>query len=84
MPILGRIPGDVEPVWQKWFTALVTAVNALQSNTMGPITGSPEGVVTAPQGTLITRSDGGATTTVYAKTSGGVTTPTNTGWTALS
>lgn len=40
--------------------------------------GTPEGVVTAPVGSLYTRSDGGATTTLYVKTSGSG----NTGWTA--
>jgi hypothetical protein len=41
-------------------------------------TGSPEGVVTAPIGSLFLRLDGGATTTLYVKTSG----TGNTGWTA--
>ena len=40
--------------------------------------GSPEGVVAAPVGTLFLRTDGGATTTLYVKTSGTGTT----GWTA--
>ncbi len=40
--------------------------------------GSPETVVTAPVGTLYLRRDGGATTTLYVKTSGSG----NTGWTA--
>ena len=40
--------------------------------------GSPEGAVTAPIGSLFLRSDGGATTTFYVKTSG----TGNTGWTA--
>ena len=40
--------------------------------------GTPEGVVTAPVGSLFLRSDGGATTTLYVKTSG----TGNTGWTA--
>jgi len=41
-------------------------------------TGTPEGAVTAPVGSLFLRSDGGATTTLYVKTSG----TGNTGWTA--
>jgi hypothetical protein len=41
-------------------------------------TGSPEGVVTAPVGTLYERDNGGATTSLYVKTSGAG----NTGWTA--
>lgn len=41
-------------------------------------TGSPEGVVTAPVGTLYLRSDGGANTTLYVKESGSG----NSGWVA--
>ncbi len=41
-------------------------------------TGSPEGVVTAPVRTIYLRDDGGASTTLYVKTSGS----SNTGWTA--
>jgi hypothetical protein len=40
--------------------------------------GSPEGVVTAPVGSLYTRTDGGASTTLYVKESG----TGNTGWIA--
>jgi hypothetical protein len=40
--------------------------------------GSPEGVVTAPVGSTYRRTDGGATTTLYVKTSGSG----NVGWTA--
>lgn len=40
--------------------------------------GSPEGAVTAPVGSLYTRSDGGANTTLYVKESGAG----NTGWVA--
>lgn len=40
--------------------------------------GSPEGVVAAPVGALYSRTDGGASTTLYVKTSG----TGNTGWTA--
>jgi hypothetical protein len=39
-------------------------------------TGSPEGAVTAPVGTIYLRSDGGAGTTLYVKQSG----TGNTGW----
>ena len=42
-------------------------------------TGSPEGVVFAPVGSLYTRTDGGAGTTLYVKESG---TGANTGWVA--
>jgi hypothetical protein len=41
-------------------------------------TGSPEGAVIAPIGTLYTRTDGGAGTTLYVKESGAG----NTGWAA--
>lgn len=44
-------------------------------------TGSPEGVETAHQGSLYSRVNGAAATTIYAKTSGGYS---NTGWSALS
>jgi hypothetical protein len=40
--------------------------------------GSPESAVTAPVGSLYSRTDGGATTSLYVKTSG----TGNTGWTA--
>jgi hypothetical protein len=40
-------------------------------------TGSPEGAVTAPVGSLYLRSDGGAATTLYVKETGGAG---NTGW----
>lgn len=40
--------------------------------------GSPEGVVTAPIGTMYRRTDGSTSTTLYVKTSG----TGNTGWTA--
>lgn len=39
-------------------------------------TGTPEGVVTAPVGSLFTRTDGGAATTLYVKETGSG----NTGW----
>jgi hypothetical protein len=41
-------------------------------------TGTPEGVVTAPVGSLFTRTNGGANTTLYVKESG----TGNTGWVA--
>lgn len=41
-------------------------------------TGSPEGVLTAPVGTLYLRTNGGAGTTLYVKESGSG----NTGWVA--
>lgn len=60
----------------------VGATAGLELGSSGPRimsgTGSPESVVTAPQGSLWLRTDGGATTTLYVKTSG----TGNTGWTA--
>lgn len=51
--------------------------------TGGPVlktgSGSPQGVVTAPVGSLYTRTDGGTYSTLYVKTSGSG----NTGWSAL-
>jgi hypothetical protein len=43
-------------------------------------TGSPEGAVTAPVGSVFTRTDGGTDTTIYRKESG----TGNTGWIAVS
>jgi hypothetical protein len=45
---------------------------------VGAGSGSPEGVITAPVGSIWLRSDGGVGTTLYKKTSGAG----NTGWTA--
>jgi|ERR1043165_2667153 hypothetical protein len=42
-------------------------------------TGDPETVVTAPVGSLYSRTDGGAGTTLYVKESGA----SNTGWVAM-
>lgn len=74
---------DIGPFWQFWFTNIVTLLNLL----LGGVQfgeGSPETVVTAKQGSIFLRSDGGALTTLYVKTSGGVdpATLTNTGWVA--
>lgn len=41
-------------------------------------TGTPEGAVTAPVGSVYLRTDGGASTTLYVKQSGAG----NTGWVA--
>lgn len=80
---LNRYPDELSPVEQRWHTALVEAVNNLLTRVqIGD--GSPEGIVTAPQGTLYLRRDGAAATTAYVKRAGGITSPTNTGWSALS
>ena len=56
--------------------------NLRMGSTTGPIwttgSGTPEGSVTAPIGSLYTRTDGGSGTTLYVKESG----TGNTGWTA--
>lgn len=67
------------PIWEQWYTYLVIAVNGTIAGD-----GDPEGYVTAPQGTLYRRRNGGPGTTLYVKESGGanVDTATNTGWAA--
>lgn len=72
------------PVVERWFTAIVAAVNALLTGTQVGA-GDPEGVIVAPQGSLWRRTDGGSGTSVYVKTSGGIdpNTLTDTGWEAL-
>jgi len=57
--------------------AWVRQYNTLNSSMFG-ITGSPEGVITAPVGKLFLRTDGGLSTTLYVKESG----TGNTGWVA--
>jgi len=81
-PTLKRSP-DIE----RWHTALIAAVNELLQRTLSGA-GSPEGVVTASQGRLYERTDGGVGTTIYYKSSGGVISQTNagtnTGWLPLT
>lgn len=52
------------------------------TSTLGPLiksgAGAPEGIVTAPKGSLWLRTDGSTSTTLYVKTSGTAAT----GWTA--
>jgi hypothetical protein len=62
--------------WNNVWTKAVT-MNTGASFTSG--TGSPEGVVSAFVGSVYLNTSGGATTTLYIKTSGG---SGNTGWTA--
>ena len=59
-------------------TAVGTASLTIGSNKISWVTGSPEGAVTGIVGDLALRLDGGASTTLYVKTSG----TGNTGWTA--
>tara|TARA_R110000868_G_scaffold7531_4_gene40610 strand:+ start:2371 stop:4017 length:1647 start_codon:yes stop_codon:yes gene_type:complete len=55
-----------------------TGMQFAATNTITSGTGSPEGVVTAPVGSLFLRTNGGAGTTLYIKESG----TGNTGWAA--
>ena len=64
--------------WQRWFSALVVAVNGLLSGTRSGV-GSPETVVIADVGTIYRRLDGGANTAIYIKEAG---TGLATGWVA--
>lgn len=63
--------------------SLIATAGVLPSGDTGPLwttgSGSPEGVVAAPVGSLYTSTGGGASTTLYVKTGGGGGT---TGWTA--
>lgn len=75
------LPGTLD----QWFTALIVAVNTSLTRVQSGA-GDPEGVITAPQGTIWERTDGAAGTTLYAKTSGTTdpATLTNTGWVAYA
>lgn len=53
-------------------------VGSLTGPSISTGTGSPEGVVTAPKGSLYLRTDGSTSTTLYVKTAGTAAT----GWTA--
>jgi hypothetical protein len=71
--------------WQNWeghaqFEYATFRADKLDVQTVRIRTGSgsPEGIVPAPVGSLYLRTDGGATTTLYVKTTG----TGNTGWTA--
>lgn len=81
---LARYPSTPQ-TQERWYTSLVALVNGLLTNTQRG-EGDPEGVVTAPQGTIWQRTDGAAGTTLYAKTDGGTdpATLTNTGWASFA
>lgn len=68
-------PRDAAPSVQQWMSALKDALDERFKTGEG----SPEGVVTANPGCIYQRTDGGASTTLYVKTSG---VGTNTGWVA--
>lgn len=57
-----------------WWARFLNSINPYQFSG----TGSPEGVVVAPVGSLYQRLDGGAGTSLYVKESG----TGSTGWTA--
>ena len=65
-----------------WREARIDSRMALLDGTAGPFISAgadtPEGVVTAPIGSLFLRTNGGASTTLYVKQSG----VGNTGWVA--
>ncbi len=63
--------------WRGWFAALRAAVNALDAGTRSG-TGSPEGVLAAPIGTIYRRTNGGAGSTLWVKEAGAGAT----GWSA--
>jgi hypothetical protein len=75
---LARITGSGDEAIQYtsaagfWFGAGQTGVSWTKGS------GSPEGVITAPVGSIYSNTSGGASTTLYVKTSGSG----NTGWTA--
>lgn len=69
---------DIGTVNNKWRKGIFSDDVSVNGATWSTGTGSPEGAVTAIVGSLYSRLDGGATTTLYVKTSGAG----NTGWTA--
>jgi hypothetical protein len=62
----------------RWSTLFANSIQIGSGPTISTGSGSPEGNVTAPIGSLYTNTTGGASTTLYVKTSGSG----NTGWTA--
>lgn len=67
-------PRNVDPATRDWMSKLKDALDERFKTGEG----SPEGVVTANPGCIFQRTDGGASTSLYIKTSG----TGNTGWTA--
>ncbi len=67
-------PRNVDASTQDWMSKLNDALDERFKTGEG----SPEGVVTANPGCIYQRTDGGASTSLYVKTSG----TGNTGWTA--
>lgn len=85
LTLLSRYPDNIEKprarALERWHTALIELVNYLLTGTQSG-EGSPEGVVTAPQGSLYRDTTSGAGATLWVKESGGTVTPTNVGWIA--
>lgn len=75
-PILGTTALGFDRTGAATFAGAVSVSGTAATFTSG--TGSPESVKTAPVGSLYTRTDGGASTTLYVKESGAG----NTGWIA--
>ena len=68
-----QIPVVDDPTTQAAFKRLLEAVHDLQDRAQPLIftgSGPPEGHVTAPVGSLYTRTDGGTGTTLYVKEKG--------------
>ena len=63
-------------IWNRWLNGLVKKLDTVVPVSWTSGTGSPEGVVTAPVGSLYSRTDGGAATSIYVKEAG----VGNTGW----
>lgn len=68
--------GDIGDPLLRWGNIYVSTSVNIDTISIRPGTGTPEGVVTAPVGSLYLRTDGGAGTTLYVKESGAG----NTGW----
>lgn len=67
-------PRNATPEVRDWMSKLLDALNERFKTGSG----TPESVVTANPGCIFQRTDGGAVTSIYIKTSG----TGNTGWTA--
>ncbi len=77
MSIEGRVP-DESPELQQVLREMNEPLTVL-SGRFFVGTGSPEAVIAADKGAIFLRTDGGASTTLYVKTSDA---GLNTGWTA--
>jgi len=66
-PQIPPINPDTGLFTREWYEALSAVYRLLQGLNFTQGVGDPEGVVTAPVGSLFVRSDGGAGTTLYVK-----------------